>query len=109
MSVYLPFPIPRKTTHRKLFLLTKNEHVTVSGECHWQMGTSNWGQSVAALSSAKTEISLGEYYTTELSHYNCYTSGVNETPITALGAQEPQESQTTCSSTAPQSQPSGTI
>jgi hypothetical protein len=40
------------------------------------------GQSITALSSAKTEISLGEYYTTESSHHNCYTNGANETPIT---------------------------
>jgi hypothetical protein len=53
------------------------------------MGTLNGGQSVTALSSAETEISLGEYYTTESSHHNCYTNGVNETQITALGAQEP--------------------
>jgi hypothetical protein len=48
-------------------------------------------QSITALFSAKTEISLGGYYTIESSHHNCYTNRVNETQITALGAQEPQE------------------
>jgi hypothetical protein len=30
-------------TYRKFFLLISNEHVTVNGECHNQMGTPNWG------------------------------------------------------------------
>jgi hypothetical protein len=37
------------------------------------------GQSITALSSAKTEISLGGYYTRESSHHNCYINGVNAT------------------------------
>jgi hypothetical protein len=52
---------------------------------------STGGQSITTLRSAKMEKSLGEYYTTESSHYNSCTNGVNETQITALGAQEPQE------------------
>jgi hypothetical protein len=65
-----------------------------------------WAQSITTLFSVKSDVSLGEYYTAESSHHNTYTNGVNETQITALGAQEPQ---TTCSSSAAQSQVSGTV
>jgi hypothetical protein len=42
-----PLPIPRKTTYRKFLLLTSNEHVTVNGQCHWQMGTPELGGSLS--------------------------------------------------------------
>jgi hypothetical protein len=42
-------------------------------------------QSIVALFSAKTEISLGEYYASESSHCNSYNHAANETQMAVLG------------------------
>jgi hypothetical protein len=108
-SVYLfrlPSPHPVKRLTEVSINRKRTCTVSVNRESHWQMGTPNWGQFLITPSSAKMETSLEGYYTTEPSHHNCCTNGVNETQITALGAQEPQ---ITCFSTAPHPQPSGTV
>lgn len=62
-------------------------HATVSGDCHWQMGTPNLGQPII-IQSTSTEMPLEEYYTTETSHHRSCTYGANGTHLTVLGAQE---------------------
>jgi hypothetical protein len=83
----------KETTHRKFFLLTSNEYATASEEYHWQMGTRNRGgaQSITTTSLTKTEVSLRECFTTDLSHHSSFANGVKETQMTALCAQEPAE------------------
>jgi hypothetical protein len=50
------------------------------------MGTPNWGAMYHHLTSAKTDMSLDEYFITGLSQQNSCTNGINETHITALDA-----------------------
>jgi hypothetical protein len=87
-----PLPIPRNMTYRKFFLLTSHENAVVSGECHWQMGTPKWGQSILSKAGDVAWMILH--------------SRIIMPQVTALSAQEPQD---TYSLTAPRSQHSGTV
>jgi hypothetical protein len=84
-SQLISLPIPRNMTYRKFFLLISHKNAVVSGECHWQMGTPNWGQSNLSKDGDVTWIILHSRIITPQQLYQWSEQ------VTALSAQEPQD------------------